>query len=55
MKIEGKYWSYSGQVDKENKPCGIGRALDNRSGRSFYGTWLERKRHGIRKCCQILV
>ena len=48
MYVEGNNCSYDGQVDRKNRPCGIGRAVD-KYGKSYYGTWLDRKRHGIRK------
>ena len=39
---------YSGEVDKNNKPCGYGSATDNKIF-DFKGTWLNGVRHGISK------
>ena len=39
-------YDYQGELDSQSLPCGIGTTIDE-DGNTFYGTWLNGKKHGI--------
>ena len=53
----GGLWNYIGQLDKEGNATGFGKAFHEEIllGKSYEGTWLNDKLHGIGKYVPVLI
>ena len=47
--IDGLLCEYTGEVDTSNKACGEGKAIIQKNGSMYEGTFLDDTPHGIRK------